>query len=114
MRNKYIKIIIIWMVVVSFFTGNVMPGFAQNCLTPVLLSDIPGNKEWITPGKQGWLFKDGDVHALALSIIQVVEQRKKLKKIGENARQLAEERADWSKNFEKLLQGYELARGLYV
>ena len=27
---------------------------------PVLVSDIPGNREWIEPGEAGWLFPDGD------------------------------------------------------
>jgi len=82
---------------------------ALACGTPVLVSDIPGNREWIEPGKSGWLFKDGDVDDLAQGILQAVEQRKTLKTIGQNARKLAEERADWSKNFEKLLQSYEMA-----
>lgn len=87
---------------------------ALGCGTPVLISDIPGNREWVTPGEQGWFFKDGDVESLAERIIQVVEQREELIKIGEKARKLAEERADWSKNFKKLLEAYELAKGLYV
>ncbi|MEN8242891.1 MAG: glycosyltransferase, partial [Chloroflexota bacterium] len=32
---------------------------------PALVSDIPGNREWINDGMQGWLFPDGDAHALA-------------------------------------------------
>jgi glycosyltransferase involved in cell wall biosynthesis len=79
------------------------------CGTPALVSDIPGNREWIEPGVAGWLFKDGDPDALAQGILQAVEQRKSLKTIGQNARKLAEERADWSKNFEKLLEAYEKA-----
>ena len=31
---------------------------------PVLVSDIPGNVEWVEPGRQGWLFKDSDVTSL--------------------------------------------------
>ncbi len=31
---------------------------------PVVVSDIPGNLEWIQDGKNGWLFEDGDVEGL--------------------------------------------------
>ncbi len=87
---------------------------ALGCGTPVLLSDIPGNKEWITEGKEGWLFKDGDVRDLAQGILHAVDYRKDLRKMGQASRQLAEERADWTKNFKKLLAAYELAKGQYV
>jgi len=76
---------------------------------PVLVSDIPGNREWVTPGEQGWWFPDNDPYALAEGILQAVEQREKLPKISAAARTLAEERADWNKNFEKMLAGYQMA-----
>jgi glycosyltransferase involved in cell wall biosynthesis len=82
---------------------------ALACGTPALVSDIPGNREWIEPGVAGWLFKDGDADALAQGILQAVNQGKNLKTTGQNARKLAEERADWPKNVEKLLEGYEMA-----
>ncbi len=82
--------------------------------TPVLLSDIPGNKEWISSGEQGWFFEDGNAEDLTKGIIQAIENKRDLKKMGLKARDVAEKRADWPKNFEKLLQAYELAEGIYV
>ena len=79
---------------------------------PALVSDIPGNKEWVEPGVAGWQFLDGDVEALAKGIVNAVKQGKRLKKIGKAARAQAEERADWPKNFEKLLEAYEMAISL--
>jgi len=76
---------------------------------PCLVSDIPANKEWVTEGENGWLFPDGDVDALAAKILQVMDQRKSLLKIGSAARAVAEERADWKKNSAKLMQAYEQA-----
>ncbi len=38
---------------------------AMACETPVLVSDIPGNREWVTSGENGWLFPVGDPEALA-------------------------------------------------
>lgn len=76
---------------------------------PCLVSDIPGNREWVTEGQNGWLFPDGDVEALAAKILQVMDQRDALPKIGRAARALAEERADWTKNSAKLMQTYARA-----
>ena len=82
---------------------------ALACGLPCLVSDIPGNKEWITEGKNGWLFPDGDVDGLSAKILQIIDQRKSLPKIGSAARAVAEERADWKKNSAKLMQAYQQA-----
>ena len=74
---------------------------------PCLVSDIPGNKEWIENGLNGWLFRDGDVDDLAQKILDAIQNRKLLKKVGEAARKTAEQKADWKKNFGKLLEAYE-------
>lgn len=76
---------------------------------PCLVTDIPGNLEWITEGENGWLFPNGDVDALAAKIIQAMDQRQSLPKIGNAARVVAEERADWKKNSAKLMQAYQQA-----
>lgn len=76
---------------------------------PVLVSDIPGNREWVQPDENGWLFPDGDATALEQAILYAYEQRERLARMGQAARKQAESRADWSKNFEQLLHAYELA-----
>jgi glycosyltransferase involved in cell wall biosynthesis len=80
---------------------------ALACGLPTLVSDIPGNKEWIEDGANGWLFRDGDANDLAEKISRAIQNRKMFKKIGEAARKTAEEKADWKKNFGKLLEAYE-------
>jgi len=101
---------------------------AMACGRPVLVSDIPGNREWVSPhtppspessfarspspleeGDIGWLFPDGDAEALASAIRQAVEQRNRLPEKGRRARELAEERADWHKNFPLLFRAYQIA-----
>ena len=82
---------------------------ALACGLPVLVSDIPGNLEWVREGENGWLFRDGSADELAQKILLAAEQVKQLKTIKENNRRLAEERADWKKNFPVLLEAYELA-----
>ncbi len=76
---------------------------------PVIVSDIPGNREWVEPGINGWWFKDGDAEDLARIILEANDQSRKLSEMSKAARQLAEKRADWGKNFPHLLQAYEAA-----
>ncbi len=81
---------------------------ALACGLPCLVSDIPANKEWVSDDQNGWLFPDGDVEALANSILRAMDARDKLVKIGSGARLVAEQRADWQKNFAKLLEAYAI------
>lgn len=82
---------------------------ALACGLPALVSDIPGNREWITPEENGWLFADGDIDSLAKAILHAVEHRQSLREMGEKARRVAEERANWELNFTTLLHAYDLA-----
>jgi glycosyltransferase involved in cell wall biosynthesis len=79
---------------------------------PCLVSDIAGNREWVQEGVNGWLFHDGGVNDLAEKILYAIRNRSSLAKIGEAARQTAEQKADWKKNFGKLLETYELILSL--
>ena len=82
---------------------------ALACGLPSIVSDIPGNLEWVEHDKHGWVFPDGNTAALAAAMIAAYTQRKKLKAFSQNARLLAEEKADWKKNFQELLRAYEMA-----
>lgn len=82
---------------------------ALACGCPAMVSDIPGNREWIAPGVQGWLFPDGDATALAKAILRAVDKRVALQEMRRLARRLAEQRADWKQNFPHLLHAYSLA-----
>ena len=84
---------------------------AMACGIPVLVSDIPGNREWVTPGENGWLFPEGDAEALAQAILEAIGQRQSLPEMGRAARRLVEGRADWKMNFPKLFDAYQLALG---
>lgn len=82
---------------------------AMACGCPVLVSDIPGNREWVNDGVQGWLFAVGNVDALANAIRRAIDERARLPEMGEAARRLVEQRADWTRNFPRLLEAYQLA-----
>lgn len=77
---------------------------------PCLVSDIAGNKEWIQDGVNGWLFRDGDVDDLVEKILFAIKSKREFRRIGESARKTAEERADWRRNFGKLLEAYEMVK----
>lgn len=76
---------------------------------PVLISDIPANREWIEGSQAGWLFPDGDDQAVTRGILSAYRQRAELEPVRAAARALAEQRADWQHNFQRLLEGYDLA-----
>lgn len=86
---------------------SLLEAMASGC--PVLVSDIPGNLEWVKPGVHGFIFPDGDHTAMAQQILHAAHSREKLLPMGKNGRKLAEQRADWDKNFDKLLYAYDLA-----
>jgi L-malate glycosyltransferase len=82
---------------------------AMACGCPVLVSDIPGNREWVQHGVNGWLFKDGEVEGICQHILQAVENRSQLHGMGQAGRRTVESRADWDRNFNRLLDAYQIA-----
>ena len=84
---------------------------ALACGLPCLVSDIPGNREWIEDGVNGWLFRDGDVSDLAEKILYAIKNRDTFETIRKVARRTAEQKADWKKNFGKLLEAYQKTVG---
>jgi glycosyltransferase involved in cell wall biosynthesis len=83
---------------------------AMACELPSIVSDIPGNCEWITNGKHGWVFKDGDVDGLVACILESCRSSR-LDEMGLTARAKIEEDANWSANFPKLLNAYQSLLG---
>jgi len=74
---------------------------AMACGTRVLVSDIPGNREWIRDGVNGRLFPLGDIEALQQALAEVLASTEEL---GDTAEALDEvrARADWSRNSSRL------------
>ena len=82
---------------------------ALACGIPALVSNIPGNREWVTPGVNGWWFQEGSAEALANVLLEAIQNIDQLRDYSERSRQIAEERADWGKNSEGLHHDYKLA-----
>jgi L-malate glycosyltransferase len=74
---------------------------------PVIVTDIPSNREWVAEPENGWLARSGSAEAVAEKMLLAAElTAQKRKKISECNRRIVGERADWDKNFPCLLQMY--------
>lgn len=82
---------------------------AMACGLPALVSDIPGNREWVRDQENGWLFPDGDHEALAARILDAAEWWPQLSEMGKAGRRVAEARADWTVNARNLMETYRKA-----
>lgn len=80
---------------------------ALACGLPALVSDIPGNRDWICEGENGWFFPDSDADALAKGILRAAALHDHLPQMARAARRTAETQANWKVNFEKCLHAYE-------
>jgi glycosyltransferase involved in cell wall biosynthesis len=82
---------------------------AMACGLPSVVSNIPGNTEWVKQGETGWFFADGAVEALTRGIKTAVQHKDDLRSIGQRAREVVETRADWNKNYPKMIEAYQMA-----
>ncbi|NMA13412.1 MAG: glycosyltransferase family 4 protein [Chloroflexi bacterium] len=82
---------------------------AQACELPVLVSAIPGNREWVQEGVTGFLFETGNIAQLAEKMLWCYRNRDKMGAVRAAARRQIETRADWDKNKFRLNEAYEQA-----
>ncbi len=85
---------------------------AMACQRASIVSDIPGNCEWIEQGAHGWIFKDNDIEGLANLIIES-SKASNLNALGYEARKMIERDANWEVNFQKLPAAYKMMLGDY-
>lgn len=81
---------------------------AMACGRPVLVSDIPSNREWVEDGVNGRLFVDGSEADLTAKLVEMITDPA----LGDYSRQAhltAVERADWTVNFQECLRAYREA-----
>jgi glycosyltransferase involved in cell wall biosynthesis len=63
-----------------------------------IVSDIPGNREWIEEGVNGFLFPAGDSQALAQKIVWVINNFKEVVALREENQRIIREKALWEEN----------------
>jgi L-malate glycosyltransferase len=75
---------------------------------PVVVTDIPSNREWVTESENGWLAPAGTPNAVAERMLRVASLTSQERKtISENNQRVVADRADWDRNFPRLLYMYE-------
>jgi glycosyltransferase involved in cell wall biosynthesis len=82
---------------------------AMACGLPAFVTDIPGNREWVEPGRAGRWFAVGDSAGLAMSLVEAAASPEDLGPMGVEARKVAESRADWAENSRQVAVAYGLA-----
>jgi glycosyltransferase involved in cell wall biosynthesis len=68
------------------------------CKLPAIVTDIPGNQEWIKDGSTGLLFPVRDYKALAERIVKLSRDEDLRNTLAEKAYQTVSEKANWQKN----------------
>ena len=71
---------------------------------PCLVTDIPGNREWIENAKNGLLFRVGDHEALASLILRVSTDSNLRVSLGERAVSSIKLKVNWQRDFAGLLR----------
>ena len=66
-------------------------------LVPVV-TDIPGNREWLEDGKNGFLFTPGNHQVLAEKVIWIINNFKETEKLRAENQKIIREKALWEKN----------------
>jgi len=77
-----------------------------SCGLPVIVTKVPAFREWVSEGKNGHFINFGDSDALSNKINSLLANKDKLKSMSLESLQVAEEKADWDKNFNILQTTY--------
>jgi glycosyltransferase involved in cell wall biosynthesis len=77
---------------------------AMACGRAAVVSDVPALLEWIEPGVNGLVVRRGDSAALASALLDALADRERLSRMGAANAAVAEQRADWERNFD-ILEG---------
>lgn len=80
---------------------------AMACGLPVVVTDVPGNREWVEPGENGWLAPVDDVEGFTAALLEAASlPDDALTRLAEHNRAVTEARADWHANVEGLMRMY--------
>jgi len=69
---------------------------AMACGLPPIVTDIEGNREWITNGENGLLFQPQNHEALAEKAIQLINNEPLRKQFGQKCYEKAKQKASWT------------------
>jgi glycosyltransferase involved in cell wall biosynthesis len=80
---------------------------AMACGLPLVVTNIDGNKDWITDGHNGFLVPKEDSYAVYEKLNLLLNDNDLSEKFGRRNLEIARDRADWNKNFGKLEEIYD-------
>lgn len=80
---------------------------AMACGLPTVVTDVPAIMEWVVDGENGLVVPRGDFAILAEKLIRLLQDEAMQRDFSSRNLKIAKERADWDKNFEKLVGMYE-------
>ena len=80
---------------------------AMACGLPVIVTSEYGNREWVTPQVNGWLYPAGDAEGLAGAVLEALDSETGRHAMGKANLAIARERGDWEQNFKQLLAVYD-------
>ena len=80
---------------------------AMSYRLPCLVSDIPPHREVISEGVEGFLFQSNDFSDFVRKLRELLENPKRLKDIGENARRKVEREYNWEEVVRKTEKVYK-------
>jgi glycosyltransferase involved in cell wall biosynthesis len=79
---------------------------------PVVVSDIPSNREWVVEEQNGWLASPRSAEQFADRLLRAARLSPEQRRLfSERNRRIVDDRADWDRNFPKLLEMYERLTG---
>jgi L-malate glycosyltransferase len=73
---------------------------------PVVVTDVPSNLEWITPGSNGEIVPRGDSATLTATLQKAIGAPGRLAGYGQRSLEIVRARGAWTKNFADLLEVY--------
>ncbi len=80
---------------------------AMSCGLPIIATDVRGNRDLITNGKNGLLIPPKDPKKIAETILTLLNDKKLMKQLGNNARKTIIKNYTWNAVSNKFLKCYE-------
>ena len=80
---------------------------AMACELAPVVTDLSGNREWITDGENGFLVPVNDIQALVDKICYLLENKGVARKFGMLGRKIIQERAEYEKEMGRMEKLYE-------
>jgi len=75
---------------------------------PVVVTDIPANREWLVEGQNGWLASVDSAEEFADRLLRATRLAPEQRRLfSQRNQRIVEDRADWDRNFSRLLKMYE-------